>query len=80
MGRKLAFNAQSTVSVISGRNTIHLITANSRRLPAFVWRGFGENEVERSGKAEISRIEALAEGKACYARLYTYSRLLFHGV
>ena len=33
-----------------------------------VRRGFGENEVERTGKAEIacSRLEATAVGKACY--------------
>ena len=41
----------------------------------FVWRGFGENEVEWIGKADISRLEALAVGKACYARLCFYSRL-----
>ena len=45
------FNDQSTISVISGRNTIiYLIISpsvhSSRHFTVFVWRGFGENEVE----------------------------------
>ena len=44
------FNAQSTVSVISGRTQIDLITSqsfhSSRHFAVFVWGGFRENEVE----------------------------------
>ena len=47
---------------------------SSRQFAVFVWRGCGDNEVERAEKAETSRLEALAVGKACYA-LYSYSRL-----
>jgi hypothetical protein len=37
---------------------------------------FGENEVEWAGNAEISRLQALAVGKAYYTRLYSYSRFI----
>ena len=47
---------------------------SSRHFAVFDWRGFGENEVESTGRAKISRLEALAVGKACYARHYSYSR------
>ena len=76
----MTFNTQSNISVISGRNTTCLIKSqsfdSSKHFAVFVWRGFGENEVEWTGEAEISRLEALAVGKACFARLYSsYSRL-----
>ena len=44
----------------------------------FVWRGYGENVVGMNweGQQMISRLEALAVGKAYYyARIYSYSRL-----
>ena len=37
---------------------------SSRHFAVFVWRGFVENEVERTGEADISRLETLAAGKA----------------
>ena len=40
----------------------------------FLWRGFGENEVKCTGGEEMSRLEALEVGKACYVRLQSYSR------
>ena len=75
----MVFNAQSFVSVISGRNTIHLINTPKsfrigRQFAVFVWRGCGENEVEFTGRANISGHRALAVGKACYSMLYSYSR------
>ena len=41
-----------------------------------VWRGFGENKVEWTGKAAINMLEALAAGKACYAMQYSLILLL----
>ena len=61
--------------------TIHLITSQSLFTVPDISQSksedvFGENEVEWTGKAEIDRLQALAAaGKACYARLYSYSRL-----
>ena len=50
VGRSLVFHAQSTISVISGRNAIDQIASqsfhSSRHFTVFVWRGFGDNEVE----------------------------------
>ena len=68
-----------TISVASGRNTIHLITSHSLVTVSDISQSLfgevlGKNEVDRTGKAEISRLEAPAVGKACYARLYSYSR------
>ena len=36
-----------------------------RHFTVFVWGGFGENRVEQTGKAKISRLEMPAVGKAC---------------
>ena len=83
-GGSLVFNAQSRVLVISlpGRNTIHLITSqrlfHSSRQFSFhsLWlERFRKKEVEWTRNAKISRLEALEVGKACYARLHSYSRL-----
>ena len=38
-------------------------------------RRFGQNGVEWTGEAEIIKLEVLAVGKACYGRLYSYSKL-----
>ena len=61
------------MSVISGQNTIHLITGRSLfTVPDISQSLFrevlpGDDEVEWTGKAEMSRLdgEALAVGKAC---------------
>ena len=49
---------------------------SSKHFAVFVWKGFGENEVqaELTEKAKTSRLDTLAAGKACYAWLYAYSR------
>ena len=53
--------------------------ARGKNEPFLVWtiylKRFGENEVEWIGKIEMNRLEALAKGKACYATLYSCSRL-----
>ena len=41
--------------------------------PSLLGEVWAENEVERTGKAEANKLEALAAGKACYAKLYSYS-------
>ena len=81
----MVFNAQSTISDYIRANTIHLSTQKSQSLLIVpdisqsmfgeVYIGSGGNEVELTGKADISRLDALAVGQACYARLYSYSRL-----
>ena len=76
-------NAQSTVSVKSGRNIIHLITSESLffffTVPDISQPSFGEIIMEKMKQNEpkkvgISRLEALAVGEACYARLFSYSK------
>ena len=60
-----------------GENTIDLITSHSLlTLPDILQSSFGEvsEKVEWTGKAEMSRLEVLAVGKACCARPYSYSR------
>ena len=79
VGRQRVLNAQSTVSLASGTkrnsshhhawyqsNSFHSSTDISQSL---FWRGFGEEDVESLWKAEISRLEALAAGKAVIAML-----------
>ena len=49
VGRSLAFNAQSTVWVMAEHNSSNLNAKSlysSRHFAVFVWRGFGEDEVE----------------------------------
>ena len=75
----MVFNAQSTIKATSRRNAAHLITCAQVKVfsqfQTFVWRDLGENEVECTGKAEISRLDAFAAGKGSCARLYSYPRL-----
>ena len=66
---------------VRGGDIIHLTTSQSLFTVLDIsqslflqWRGFGKDKVELTGKADMSRLEALAVGKACYARLYSYSR------
>ena len=47
--------------------------ASQDHFAVFVSRGFGKNEAERTGKANISRLEVLAVVKACYAGMYSHS-------
>ena len=58
---------QSRVKVFSQFQTVRSLSLK---------RFFSENEVEFIGKVNISRLEALAAGKACCARLYSYSRFI----
>ena len=49
---------------------------SSGHFSVFVWRGYGKNQAEWTGKSEMSSLEALVVGKACcYAWQYSYSRL-----
>ena len=71
----MIFNAQSTFPVVSGkRQLIHLITSQSfltvpdisQSCLGMFWRKYSRI----NQKAKMCRIEALAVGKACYARLF----------
>ena len=80
----MVVNAQSMILVISGRNTINLITSRSLftvpDISQFLSGGvFGAQEVECAKMAELSKLEALAIiGKACYVSLYIYILICFH--
>ena len=67
------YNAQSTVSVITGRNKSQSLFTVPDISQSLLGKSFGKMNPE---KAEVvSRLEVLVVGKSRYARLYSYSRL-----